>query len=136
VPTTLASAPLDPSVIVTNLGILVLAVAAVISGVYTGWRKVKKMMRDEENPGPSGVFQTESLKVLKATITETTSMAMLSESNRNLAECVRHLDQSIGDLVDIMRDNKRAAEGQAEETHRLRVAVKDLHEQFRRSGIE
>lgn len=130
-----ASTQLDLGTLVTNLGILAVAVAAVISGIYTGWQKVKKAMSGEEGAGAS-VLQSEGFRVLKASITETSSMTFLTESNRALGENVRQLDASVSDLVSILRANKQAAEGQAEEAHRLRIAIRDLYEQLRSKGVQ
>lgn len=123
------SSPPDLSVLLTNLGILVAAIAAVIGGVWTGWQRVKTAIKEEATA--SGITGSQSFQVLKATITETTTLLQLTESNRNLTEAVESLDRIIGDLVVVLRDNKRASESQGEEAHRLRIAVKDLYEQFR-----
>ncbi len=127
-PGTPVPVPLDFNALVTNLSVLVIAVAAVIGGAYKAWSDIRKKLAAEPADGVTG---TEHFKILKATITETSSMLALTEANRTLADAMRNLCNRLDDLVEAERDGRSSMRSMHEEMHRLRVAVTDLHELLR-----
>lgn len=128
VQTVAASTPFDLGSLLTNLGVLILAIAATVSGVFTGWRQFKKTL-DPEKPQPTG---TEQYRILSASIMETNSMKALTESNHEMIEQMRRLCVRLEDVSELIRDNSKSTSSLNEESHRLRVAVQDAHELARR----
>lgn len=94
---TAAVSPPDVTAIVTNLGIFSLAVAAAIGGI---WKGIKNIRKDGLNP------DSPVQKIASATLVETTTMLMWSESNRDVCECINALREEIKDLrheIELMR---------------------------------
>jgi hypothetical protein len=83
---------LDWTAIGTNLGVFSLALSATIGGIYQGIKKLKKGDLD---------LSTVDIKKAPAApmiLLETTSMLMWSESNRNVAEAVKDLNDDVVEL--------------------------------------
>lgn len=122
----LASAPPDLSAIITSLGVLSLAVAAVVAGVYKGIKDIRKGGADTGHA------------VAAATIMETSSLTRFTESNGRVTEVLTELITLLHDTnrrisalsteVAEVAHRKRAL---TEEEHRLRVAIVDIHEFLR-----
>lgn len=85
-----------------NLTILVVAVGAAVAGVWNGWQKIKKSLTDD-SPRPD-----ERLRVVAATLTETMTLTMLTESNRELKEAVCALERRVSDQAEELRQNRYA----------------------------
>ncbi len=83
-------ASLDIQAIVTNLSVFVLAVSAVVAGVY----KAIKSIGDETGGKRPPIEQ----KVAAAMLVETATMAHWTESNRMLGEKLDRLCTSVVDL--------------------------------------
>lgn len=84
---TIASSP-DLLTVITNLGIFSLAVAAAVGGIWKGIKSVKR--EDDDSPQ----------RIAQATIMESTTMLMLSESNRSLEKEVVELRHAINRLIE------------------------------------
>ena len=121
-----ASSPPDWAAIGASFGVFALAVSAVVGGIWKAIRDIRKGGADTGK------------QVQSAVLVETTTLTQLTEGNRRLTETVsdtldilklieRHLDKSV-EATREFRDTTRSA---TEETHRLRVAVTDLHEFMR-----
>lgn len=126
-PPVIASAsPPDISSMLTSLGVFSLAVAAVVAGVYKGIREVKK-------GGPETGQQ-----VVAAALIETKTMSELTESNKTVAavledvlEVLRLVERRLDKGFDLSREQRDALKSSTEESHRLRVAITDLHQAIR-----
>lgn len=129
IPAVTASTSLDLGSLLTNLGVLILAIAAAVSGVFTGWQKFKRTLTDEK---PATNPATEQYRILSASIMETTSMKALTESNVEMAEQMRKLCARLEEAIDEMRESRVTTRSFNEEAHRLRVSINDAYELLRR----
>ena len=77
----------DLTAIITNLGIFSLAIAAAVGGAWQGIKKIKKESAASE-PG----------KVLAASMIETTTLLMWSESNRDVVAGLDKLGDDMKEL--------------------------------------
>jgi hypothetical protein len=123
---TLPASPPDLTTLITSFAVLSIAIAAAVSGVWRGLQIIKK----------SGSSTGQS--VSSAVLIETTTLTILAENNRTLAETMlkmvepleqieRHLERLCNELP--AHDMRMRAN--TEEMHRLRVSVTDLHERIR-----
>lgn len=121
-----SASPPDWAAIGTSFAVFSMAVAAVVGGIWKALRDIKKGGADTGK------------QVAAAAIIESTTITMLSESNRKLCETVddtldvlklieRHMDKA----AENGREQRDALRSSTEEAHRLRVAVTDLHEFMR-----
>jgi hypothetical protein len=123
----LPSAP-DISSVITSFGVLSLAIAAVIGGLYKGFKEVKK---DVFNSGT----HSESVTVGRNDLTGLTeSNVRLIESHKGIIEVLLHMDRSLDKLVEAILDGREMTRSQIEEQHRLRAATVDLVDQMRRAN--
>lgn len=123
------SAPLDLGTLLTNLGVLVLAIAATVSGAFTGWRSFKKSLQGDSKPVNS---VTEQYRMVSGAIIETQSIKAFTESNLEVVEGQRKLCMRLEELVEELREQRQSTRALNEENHRLRVTVADAYELLRR----
>lgn len=122
-------AEIDIGSIITNLGIFSLAVAAAVGGVFTGWNKVKKSLKEDAKhahaPGSS------DYRVLSATITETQTLRSLTEANIRLADSLDKFSRKLDDVMEAVGDHRSSMRSFHEEAHRLGVSIRDANEILR-----
>jgi hypothetical protein len=95
-----ASTP-DITTIATNLGIFSLAIAAAVGGLWRGLRNIKT-----EGLSP----EKTTSRVAAATIIETTTLLMWSESNRMVVEAVDRLTEATYALRDEQKELRHQTE--------------------------
>ena len=100
-----AAPSLDPETLLANAAILVAALGAAVAGVYRGWQKIKETLSNS----PQGPHKDERVRVLSATLTETTTLTMLTESNRDLKESVCELRETVAEVTRQLRDQNDEA---------------------------
>lgn len=100
-----------------------MAVAAAVGGIFTGWRQVKKSLAEDKSP-PG----TTDLRILQATITETSTLRDFTQSNREVADKLGQVCGRLEELTEATRAARLAAQGEAEEVHRLRIVLADVRE--------
>lgn len=126
-PVELPVTPPDISAILTSLGILSLAIAAVVGGIYKGIKEVTRGGADTDSEVKSAVLvETTSLRAL------TESNLTLVQSNNEMRDNLKHLCRVCDHLVETMKDHREIVRSQMEEQHRLRAATVDLVEVLRR----
>lgn len=100
----ISAASPDITAIVTNLGIFSLAIGAVVGGVWRGLKNVRKVGYSPDRP---------TSQLAAATIMETTTLLMWSESNRDVCK-------SIDQLVDVLQDHRSEITELRHQMERLR----------------
>ena len=118
------AAPSDTQAILTNIGVLIVALGAAFAGIMKGIRNAKKLLRGE----PSSNTQEEKKQVLSAAIMETVSIREWSEQNRLSTEQTRLLCNRIKELIEELRDHRSSTRDFNDEARKLRLVVADLVE--------
>ena len=124
-----STSPPDITALLTSFAILSVAIAAAVSGIWRGLQEIKKGR-------PTGHA------VAAAALIETSTLTLLSESNKQLAESLDNvlpvivkLERALERMCDEIPSKEMRERGLNEEMHRLRVAVTDLHERIRAQRI-
>lgn len=124
---------LDYEAVVSSLLLLVGAIAAIVAGAWKGWQNVKKTLRD-----PSAVSsQTdEKVKIVSATIVETTTLARLTESNNEVRGAVCELHRTLEDHTNEMKQSRYATQQASESMQRLLSAIEHNSRIIERTGLK
>ncbi len=126
---------LDLNALGSNLAVLVVAIGAVTAGIWRGWQKIKKTLTETEIPAvvPAG---EERLKLISATIVETSSLTMLSESNRQLDRSVCELDRSVENAQEELKQHRYSMDRMSENLARLTSALEHNSRTMDRTSIK
>ena len=123
-PPSLIAAPTELNEVLTNIGVLIVALGAAFAGIMKGVRNTKKLLRGDSTSNT----QDEKKQILSAAIMETVSIREWSEQNRAGTEQTRQLCSRLEDMVEELRDHRSTTRDFTDEVHKLRLAVNDLVE--------
>lgn len=115
--------PNDLSAILTNLGVLIVAAGAAVTGILQGIKNSKSLTKTDPKSE-----KEQRVQVLSATITETQTLRDFTESNRQVAEQLRSLCARLEEVIEGLREHRSITRDFTDETHKLRLALSDVYE--------
>lgn len=124
---------LDFEAIATSLILLAGAVAAIVAGAWRGWQAVKKSLLD---PTSVSSQTDEKIKIVSATIVETTTLARLTESNNELRGSVCDLLRGVNELTYELRENRHAAHKTGDALDRLQSSLDRNSRVIEQTGLK
>lgn len=118
--------PTEVTTLLTSLGVLSLAIAAVVGGIYEGIKEVRKGTVETDEVRSGIVLEAAMAKALAD------SNFRLVDTNKELLEILRQSDRRMTLLVESLQDQREMTRSQVEEQHRLRAAMIELVDFLRR----
>lgn len=126
---------LDIETVAANLTVLIVAISAGVAGLWKGWQSIKKSLAE-------GHVQTnqdgsrEQMRVVSATITETSSLNRLTESNQEVRAAVCDLQRTMEELVNEARQGRYMLRDHIEAMTRLTSSLDHNSRTIDRAGLK
>lgn len=106
----------------TNLVILVGFIAAIIAGLWKGYKEIKKTPV-LPSANPDSITGSTAIEFVRASMEDAQTIRDLTRANANLETRVRDLDRGVEDMAEELRSNRLAIQRTGETIERLIRAI-------------